>query len=83
MASRIGKRNPLYCTATGKAILAFLPEEEIREVWNNSKIVKLTKNTNTDFILFKKELQIVKKDGYAIDDEENEIGVKCIGATNF
>lgn len=83
MASRIGKRNPMYCTATGKAILAYLPEEEIREVWNKSKIVKLTKNTNTDFILFKKELQEVKKNGYAIDDEENEIGVKCVGAPIF
>ena len=83
MASRIGKRNPMYCTATGKAILAYLPEEEIREVWNKSKIVKLTKKTNTDFILFKKELQEVKKNGYAIDDEENEIGVKCVGAPIF
>ena len=73
----------MYCTATGKAILAYLPEEEIREVWNKSKIVKLTKKTNTDFILFKKELQEVKKNGYAIDDEENEIGVKCVGAPIF
>ena len=83
MASRIGKRNPMYCTATGKAILAFLPEEEIREVWNNSKVVKLTENTNTDFILFKKELQTIKNNGYAIDNEENEIGVKCVGAPIF
>ncbi len=83
MASRIGKRNPLYCTATGKAILAFLPEDEVLKVWNSSKIVKLTKNTNIDFILFKKELQEVKKNGYAIDDEENEMGVKCVGAPIF
>ena len=83
MSSRIGKRNPMYCTATGKAILAFLPEDEVLKVWNSSKIVKLTKNTNTDFILFKKELQTIKNIGYAIDDEENEIGVRCVGATIF
>ena len=83
MASRIGKRNPMYCTATGKAILAFLPEDEILKVWNSSKVVKLTKNTNTDFILFKKELQTIRENGYAIDDEENEIGVKCVGAPIF
>lgn len=83
MASRIGKRNPMYCTATGKAILAFLQEDEILKVWNNSKIVKLTENTITDFILFKKELQTIKQNGYAIDDEENEIGVRCIGAPLF
>jgi DNA-binding IclR family transcriptional regulator len=73
----------MYCTATGKAILAFLPEDEILKVWNSSKVVKLTKNTNTDFILFKKELQTIRENGYAIDDEENEIGVKCVGAPIF
>ena len=83
MSSRIGKRNPMYCTATGKAILAFLPEDEILKVWNSSKIVKLTKNTNTDFILFKKELQNIKEKGFAIDNEENEMGVKCVGAPIF
>jgi DNA-binding IclR family transcriptional regulator len=83
MASRIGKRNPMFCTATGKAILAFLPEDEVLRVWNNSNIVKLTKNTNTDFIIFKKELQKIRNYGYAIDDEENEIGVRCVGAPIF
>lgn len=83
MKSRIGKRAPMYCTATGKAMLAFLPEDEILKVWHSSKIVKLTENTITDFITFKKELQTIKRNGYAIDDEENEIGVKCVGAPIF
>lgn len=83
MASRIGKRNKMYCTATGKAMLAFLPDEEVLKVWNSSKIVKLTKNTITDFIVFKKELQKINVSGYAIDDEENEIGVKCVGVPIF
>jgi len=83
MASRVGKRNPMYCTATGKGMLAFMPEEEVLKVWNSSKIIKLTKNTNTDFILFKKELQTINKTGYAIDNEENEIGVRCVSAPIF
>lgn len=83
MSSRIGKRNSMYCTATGKVILAFLPEDEVLKVWNNSKIIKLTKNTNTDFILFKKELETIREKGYAIDDEENEMGVRCVGAPIF
>ena len=83
MSSRIGKRIPMYCTATGKAILAFLPEDEVLKVWNNSKIIKLTENTNTDFILFKKELETIREKGYAIDDEENEMGVRCVGAPIF
>ena len=80
MKSRIGNRAPMYCTATGKAMLAFLPEEEILKIWKSSKIIRLTENTITDFILYKKELQEIKKIGYAIDDEENEMGVKCVGA---
>ena len=83
MASRIGKRNPMYCTATGKAMLAFLPEEEVLKIWKGSKIIKLTENTITDFILYKKELQEINKIGYAIDNEENEMGVKCVGAPIF
>lgn len=83
MKSRIGNRAPMYCTATGKAMLAFLPEEEILKIWKSSKIIRLTENTITDFILYKKELQEIKKIGYAIDDEENEMGVKCVGAPIF
>jgi len=43
----------------------------------------LTENTITDFILYKKELQEINKIGYAIDNEENEMGVKCVGAPIF
>lgn len=83
MKSRIGNRAPMYCTATGKAMLAFLPKDEILKVWHSSKIAKLTENTITDFITFKKELQAIRENGYAIDNEENEIGVKCVGAPIF
>ncbi len=83
MASTIGRRSPLYCTSVGKAILAYLDEEEVEEIWNNSNVQKLTSNTITDFQLFKEELEKVKKQGYAEDDEENEIGVRCVGAPVF
>lgn len=83
MASKIGKRSPMYCTSVGKAILAQLSDEEVEEVWNNSKIEKLTEFTITDFGRMKKELEMVRQKGYAVDDEENEIGVRCIGAPVF
>lgn len=83
MASSIGRRSPLYCTSVGKAILAFLEEEEVKEVWENSDIKALTKNTITDFEEFKEELYKIRKQGYAEDDEENELGVRCIGAPIF
>ena len=83
MASTIGKRRPLYCTSVGKAMLAFMSDEEIEKVWNNSNIEKLTDKTIVDFNKFKEELKKVKENNYAEDDEENELGVRCIGAPIF
>ncbi|HHV38070.1 MAG TPA: IclR family transcriptional regulator [Tepidimicrobium sp.] len=83
MASTIGMRSPLYCTSVGKVILAQLPEDEVEEIWSSSKIERLTKNTITNLSVMKKELKKVRKQGYAIDNEENEIGVRCVGAPVF
>lgn len=83
MSSNIGKRSPLYCTAVGKAMLAYLDEKEVEDIWKSSNIEKLTKNTIVDFKVFKEELKKIRKEGYAVDDEENEIGVRCVGAPIF
>lgn len=78
MASRIGLSRPMYCSAVGKAILAELPEDEQREVWNDSAIEKKTSFTITSFSSLQQELEHVKGSGYAIDNQENELGVRCI-----
>ncbi len=83
MASRIGKRCPMYCTSVGKAMLANMSDLEVSKIWAQSEIIKLTDNTIVDFDELKKALEIIKNDGYAEDDEENEIGVRCIGAPVF
>ena len=83
MASTIGKRSPMYCTSVGKAILAHLPEKKVKEIWDNSKIVKYTDYTITDFQELKKELEDIRQKGYAVDNEENEMGVRCIGVPIF
>lgn len=83
MASTVGKRSPFYSTSVGKAMLAYMPESEVKEIWENSDIIKHTIHTIVDFNEFMKELHDIKKKGYAIDDEENELGVRCIGAPVF
>lgn len=83
MASTIGRRSPLYCTSVGKAILAFTDEKEVEDIWKNNNVQKLTPNTIIDFQLFKEELEKIREQGYAEDDEENELGVRCIGAPVF
>ena len=81
MVSRIGSRIPLYCSGVGKAIAASLDEHEVEEIWNRSRIVPLTAHTFTDFEEFKKELAVIRARGYALDNEENENGVRCIAVS--
>ncbi len=83
MASNIGRRSPLYCTSVGKAMMAFLSEDEVEKIWNTSEVKKQTDNTIMDLEGLKKELKKISQLGYAEDDEENELGVRCIGAPVF
>lgn len=79
MYSRIGMRKPMYCTAMGKAILSQMQDDEVQEIWNSSCVKKLTENTIVDFNKLKSSLIEFKEKGYAVDNQEVEIGVKCIG----
>lgn len=78
MSSRIGLRSPLYCTGVGKAILATLSEAEVEAVWRHSTPQKLTGRTVTELAALRAQLAEVRACGYAIDDEENELGIRCV-----
>ncbi len=80
MASQVGLARPLYCSAVGKAILAEMSEEEVEYIWKNSLIEKKTEHTITTLSSLKKELNRIREKGFALDNEENEIGVRCIAA---
>lgn len=80
MVSHVGMIHPMYCSGVGKAIMATLPEKEVRQIWNESIIEKKTDRTITDYNEMLKVLDGIKKCGYALDDEENEKGVRCIAA---
>lgn len=80
MISKIGMRAPFYSTSAGKAILAYLPEKEFEEYLKVIKPIKRTEKTITDIQQLRKEIIKIKARGYAIDDEESELGIKCIGA---
>ncbi|MGQ9778952.1 MAG: IclR family transcriptional regulator [Bacillota bacterium] len=75
----IGKRAPLYCTAIGKALLAFLPKAERKRIIGLIRFTRFTPNTITDPESLEKELAAVRMRGYAVDDEEHDIGVRCVG----
>lgn len=80
MASRIGRRNPAHCTSVGKAIMAYLPESEVDDILRQHGLRRLTAKTITTPAELKAELKAIHDRGYSIDNEENEEGVRCIGA---
>lgn len=81
MVSHVGMVRPMYCSGVGKAIMATLPAEEVCKIWEKSNIEKKTEKTITDLEEMQKTLGEIRKNGYAIDDEENEEGVRCIAAS--
>lgn len=78
MVSRIGYHIPLYRSGVGKAILATFGDSKIRKIWDKSEIVAMTPYTITEWDAFMAEIQAIRERGYALDNEENETGVRCI-----
>jgi DNA-binding IclR family transcriptional regulator len=80
MASRIGLRNPAHSSAVGKILLSHMPEEELNNLVKEKGLPKRTDNTITDPGQLKEHLKTVRTQGYAVDDEENERGIRCLAA---
>lgn len=78
--SRIGAAVPLYCTAVGKVMLAYMPEEEQERILPEIAIKRLTANTVGNLQELKTELYRVRKNGYACDLEEHEMHIRCMAA---
>ncbi|MBQ8278995.1 MAG: IclR family transcriptional regulator [Roseburia sp.] len=81
MVSRVGMIHPMYCSGVGKAIMATLPEKEVKKIWEESVIEKKTDKTIVTYEDMLKTLEEIRKNGFALDDEENEEGVRCIAAS--
>jgi len=78
--SRIGAAVPLYCTAVGKVMLAYMPEQEREQVLRQLDLKRMTANTVGSLQELQTELQRVRKNGYACDLEEHELHIRCIAA---
>lgn len=81
MASRVGMQLHLHCTAIGKAVLSALPEDEVDAMLLDTD-AQTTDDPHgiPDMNTFREQLTTISKRGYAIDDEENEANVRCVGA---
>lgn len=83
MYSRVGRRMPLYCTAIGKVLLAYADEAERDEALDGVPLLAFTKKTLTSRAALDAELIKIQERGYALDDEEREDNLHCIGAPIF
>lgn len=83
LVSQVGSRRPLYCTALGKAILAFTPEEEQQYFLAGITFERLTPNTCRSLTQLRKDLAASRQRGYSMDNEEVYLGSRCISAPIF
>lgn len=79
----IGKCSELHCTGLGKSLVAFQHEESIDALLSNYSYNRFTKNTISSRTAFLAELARVRQLGYSMDDEEEELGIRCIAAPVF
>lgn len=76
----VGYRSPLYSTSAGKALLSTYPNGTIIEKWEQMNIQPLTEHTLTDIQSFLQDMGLTRQRGYALDIEENEYHVFCVGS---
>jgi IclR family transcriptional regulator, acetate operon repressor len=79
----LGQQEPPHATAAGKAILAMLSRERIEEICRETGLTRFTEHTITEQATLFAELHAVRRRGYSVDDEEEVMGVFCVGAPVF
>ena len=81
--SQVGKRAPMTCTGVGKAMLAFLPWEYVEKHVLTRPFAVKTVNSIDDSQKLKQELSQIAQRGFAVDNEEIEMGLRCVAAPIF
>lgn len=79
MDTAVGYTQIAHCTATGKAILAYQPESAIRQYLRSASFPQITRNAIPDANALLRRLDQVRRDSYASDEEEAEVGLTCYG----
>jgi DNA-binding IclR family transcriptional regulator len=79
----VGRHMPIHCTSVGKALVAWLPEAEVKTLLKGRGMPRRTSKTIVVSARYLQELARVRGQGYAVDDEENNYGVRCVAAPIF
>jgi len=80
VSATIGHEEPIHCSSVGKCILAYLSEEERNRILDGVQFIPYTEKTKTSKEALIQELEQIRNNGYALDDEELSVGVCCIAA---
>lgn len=80
---RAGSRGAMHASGVGKALLAELPEHRIRQICGLRRLERFTEKTRTDLAELMRELDDSRRRGWAIDDEERTLGMRCVAAPIF
>lgn len=80
MFAKLGGRAPVHASAAGKALLAALPDDEVSAILHRRGLARFTPSTIDTPSGLRKELQEIRRCGYAIDDEEHAVGLRCIAS---
>lgn len=83
MASQVGERVPIHCTALGKALIAYQPESKWHEYVEQCGLPMRTSQTITVPNKFYDELRKIREQGFALDNLENEEGIRCVASPIF
>lgn len=78
IVTQVGTSLEAYCTGVGKVLLAYQPDEMVSRYLDNGELIALTAYTITDRDCVLRELAKVRELGYAIDDQEFEVGLRCL-----
>lgn len=78
--SEVGKAAPLHCTGVGKVLMAALPAKELADLLKRNPLKRFTPNTINETRALKKELERIRAQGVAMDNEEHEPGIRCVAA---
>ena len=81
MIVNLGSRTPVHASGVGKALLAVLPEYEVTKILHKSGLERITEKTIDTPAKLRTDLHETRRRGYAIDDEEHAIGLRCVAAT--
>jgi IclR family acetate operon transcriptional repressor len=83
MIVRLGSRSPIHASGVGKALLANMPEQRVASILQHRGLARFTDYTIDNPAALRAELEQVRQQGYALDDEEHAVGLRCVAAPIF